>query len=326
MKIEATRTRGQLRCLGFTLVELLVIVSVIGLLVAITLPAVQFAREAARRAACSNNLRQLGLALNAYQSSCGVFPQGRNGAGYSFHTMLLPQLEQTGLWNSINFSVQSGMVDLTEGPSMTAMATGISTFLCPSDVIDESIPGRTNYPGSAGYALNSGPQAGVFSDGSLGGSDSFSYIGPRAVSDGMSTTVACAEWALGLYPIRDPIGSVFRTGDLTEPDEFGQFIAACENVSPLTAEIALAGKSGTWLLQGLSNTLYNHDLVVNGHSCVNGTSINLGAWTAGSRHPDGANSLFADAHVQFIRSTVALGIWRALGTRAGQEIVSSGSY
>jgi prepilin-type N-terminal cleavage/methylation domain-containing protein/prepilin-type processing-associated H-X9-DG protein len=311
---------------GFTLLELLVVVSVIGLLIALSLPAVQVAREAARRAQCTNNLRQLGIALNAYQSARGVFPQGRNGAGYSPHTMLLPYIEQVNLYNSMNFNLPFGVVDHPDGPSMTAMATTIPSFLCPSDTTGGRTQGRTNYPGNAGYALDSGPTAGFFSNRSLGGADPFAYIGPQAVSDGTSTTIAMSEWALGQFPVRDPIGSVFRTSDLTEPEEFNQFVAACEDLSPLTAEIALAGKSATWLLQGFPETLYNHDVTVDGHSCVNGTSINLGAWTVGSRHTGGVNALFVDAHVQFVRNTLTLATWRALGTRAGREIVTSDSY
>lgn len=311
---------------GFTLIEILVTIAIIGLLVGLLLPAVQFAREAARRSRCSNNLRQLGLALNAYQSTHGVFPQGRNGPGYSPHTMLLPYLEQTSLYHSINFAVDFVTVDLSDGPSMTAMTTEISIFLCPSDDTGGLTQGRTNYPGSEGYALNSGATAGLFSDGSLGGPDPFAYIGPQAVADGMSTTAAMAEWALGGSPVRDPIGPVFRTSSLTDPDEFDQFVATCANLSVPTAEIGAAGKSGTWLLQGAPNTLYNHDLVINGHSCLNGTSVNLGAWTAGSRHPGGANVLFADGHTQFVRSSLTLAVWRAIGTRAGREIVASDSY
>lgn len=310
---------------GFTLIELLAVISIIGLLVALFLPATQSAREAARRAQCSNNLRQLGLALNAYQSTHGVFPQGTNGSAYSPHAMLLPYIEQLNIYNSINFNVGGGDAQIPDGPSGTAMATEISTFLCPSDDTGGLTQGRTNYPGNGGFGLNAGPNAGLFSEGGYS-PDPLTYIGPQAVIDGTGTTAAMAEWALGRYPVRDPIGSVFRTADLTEPGEFDQFVAACESLSPLSAEIALAGKSATWLLLGYSNTLYDHDLMVDGHSCVNGHSINLGAWTAGSRHPGGANLLFVDAHVRFIRNTMAVATWRALGTRAGREIVSDGSY
>jgi type II secretory pathway pseudopilin PulG len=89
------------------LIELLVTVSVIAILVAILLPAVQAAREAARRSQCANNLKQLGVALSTYESSSRIFPHGVNGGAFSAHAMLLPQLDQSPLYNSINFGVAS---------------------------------------------------------------------------------------------------------------------------------------------------------------------------------------------------------------------------
>jgi prepilin-type N-terminal cleavage/methylation domain-containing protein len=131
---------------GFTLVELLVVIAIIGVLVALLLPAVQAAREAARRMQCANNLKQIGLALQTYESAHGTFPPGfisrvtgtwsgggndpipEAGPGWSFFALLLPQLEQPGLHNAINFNLP-----ITDAANQAARATRVSSFQCPSD-------------------------------------------------------------------------------------------------------------------------------------------------------------------------------------------------
>src|SRR5262249_20380060 len=134
---------------GFTLIELLVVIAIIAVLIALLLPAVQSAREAARRAQCSNNLKQLGIALHNYHDTVGSFPtnfwrtqNGPGGAsttpdwpGYhrcSWFTMVLPFMEQGTVYNAVNFLVpiSYGMFDAIQS---TALMTQINTFQCPSD-------------------------------------------------------------------------------------------------------------------------------------------------------------------------------------------------
>jgi prepilin-type N-terminal cleavage/methylation domain-containing protein len=174
---------------GFTLVELLVVIAIIGILVGLLLPAVQAAREAARRIQCANNMKQIGLALMNYESTYKKFPPGRlspdwsingvanasytnynsvvqtNGSGHwtgfrSVHTFILPYMEQGNIYNLINFSVPTGVRLTTNGvpsnPNYNAYAQAAGLFLCPSDpnrvrVISENSY-RYNFGGSTPFA------------------------------------------------------------------------------------------------------------------------------------------------------------------------------
>ncbi|OJW16346.1 MAG: hypothetical protein BGO49_18520 [Planctomycetales bacterium 71-10] len=309
---------------GFTLIEVLSVVAIIGLLVAILLPAVQAAREAARRGRCSNNLRQFGLALNAYEATHRVFPQGNNRPG-PMHVVLLPHLDQQPLYASFNFADDpSSSFDSPMGPNSSAMQAEVAVFLCPSDIAGP-LAGRTNYPGDAGFgatlAATPPEREGLFTE-QVG-----VYIGPAAVQDGVGHTMAASEWAIGRPSYRDPLASVYKIAPIqVQPGEFDAYVEACRSAVPETATMALIAKSAFWSSVGFCNTLFDHDLPPNGHSCSNGDGINLGVWTAGSRHPGGVHALFVDGHVQFIRETIEPATWRALGTRHGGEVVGADSY
>ena len=164
---------------GFTLVELLVVIAIIGILIALLLPAVQAAREAARRTQCLNNLKQIGIALHEYHDTHQVFPisttgslmqNGQCGSGfYSWLAMILPFVEQGNLYNSINFNI--GMMDTcsfnsssdyqvltisANHPNAQAAATPIPGYLCPSDVFEQTPVMGTAYPAPGSYAGNVG--------------------------------------------------------------------------------------------------------------------------------------------------------------------------
>ena len=301
---------------GFTLIEALVVVTIVGILIALVIPAVQAVREASRRAACSNNLRQIGLALGLYEKEHGFYPAGCTAGDYSAHVAMLPYLEQPALYNSINF--RTGTQEYAGGvANRTAGGSVLSVFLCPADTNGPDRP-ATNYAGSAGYGAQRGEDAGFFS------ASSFRQTSAAMVSDGTSTTVAMTEWVLGSTGEADPLAAVFRTRSLTAPPAFEAFASSCRDArSRGLAGVEMPTKPGRWFVGGLGHSLLNHVLAIGDASCLNGNTITYGAWTAGSRHGSGVNAVFGDGHVTSVRSSIALETWRALGTASGHEIVDS---
>lgn len=294
---------------GFTLVEILVVISILGVLIALVIPAVMAAREAARRAHCSNNLKQLGLAASSYQATYQVFPPGVGPGGFSVHVRCLPFVENVPIYSSLNFEHWAA-----SHVNVTARDTEVSLFLCPSDP-GYPVPlvfGWNNYGSCEGTGALRRASRGVYADDQP----------CRKIPDGTSQTAAMAEMVRGgLYFVRDPLAAVFRAGPERAVQEFEPFLADCVALNPATAPLGLTTKNASWMHGAPGATIYNHALTPNRVTCVNGESLR-GAWTAGSRHPGGVQVLFADGHVQFVREFVDPAAWRTMGTMAGGEIVS----
>lgn len=322
--MKAGRARGDpvSRRGGFTLIELLTTIGIVAFLAALIVPAVQMARESARRTQCATHLHQIGLALASYASGCGSFPGATNGLGYSAHSLLLPYLDQRTLFNGLNFSVHA----MEFGPgsvNQTAALTSLAIFLCPTDPPPGAVTWSSNYPVSRGvWRRNSTTvENGAFST-------------PRApwatlpsFTDGMSTTAAVSEWVVGplFLEARDPKGTVYQTPDfLVQPNQFDQFARECHNLDPATAKIGDLSKGLRWFLGDYSSTNYNHILGPNDHSCTPEVWAQYGAFPASSRHPGGVNLLFADGHVTFASQGTSIGVWRAIGTRNGAEVEGQG--
>jgi len=306
---------------AFTLLELLVVISIIGVLLALLIPAVQSARGMARKAQCLNNLRQIGLALSNYAATYDAFPMV-NSSGYSFLVPLLPHLDQAPLYHALNFNGDGW----ASAMSATGVQTQLSVYLCPADPPPswyETAFGWTSYAGNGGVGIQKYGHNGAFIN-SPG-----KCVSLREFTDGASATAAVAEWILGSGPNRDrdPLRGTFHTPEmLTQPDEFDQFAAACHSLDTATARTSLKRKGCEWARADYGMSLYNHTLTPNDHTCLNGSAYQQGAWTAGSRHPGGANVVFADASARSVRRTVDLAVWRALGSRNGGETVSSDAF
>lgn len=301
---------------GFTLIESVVVIAVIGVLVALLLVGVQAARESSRRSTCINNLRQFGIALSSYAATFGSYPGGTNGGGYSVHSMLLPYLEQQPLYSAMNFKVPVQMSAIGWA-NATAASTSLQVLLCPSD--DAGMTAGTNYPGCRGVERRDFVDNGFFA-----------FFSPRPTSerditDGTGTTVAMAEWVKGSmsFDQKDPRGTVFDVrGDLSGANKFEEFASRCEKLDVISSSVNSNNKGSVWIFGGYIQTLYSNTMNINGYSCINQGFVQEGAYTAGSRHAGGANACFADGHTQFVREDIAPSVWRALGTRNGSEVVS----
>ena len=299
-----------------TLVELIVAITVIALLIGLVIPAVQAAREAARRASCANHLHQLGIALSSYASAQGVLPMGYQGKGYSLHVAILPYLGQQVIYDAIDRNARAGVFPAPT--NLTIAQTSIAVFLCPSD--RRAPDGRTSYAGNTGVGW-----------GRYGYSSNGVFARPKQppiaiadVSDGTSHTAAMSEWVMGLWRVSDkeprhPLMTVFKAPGFRASNDLDRFAGACRDLDETTAPTAPSGKGLNWMFGDVEFTLYNHDLTIDQHSCLNGSSVQTGAWTAGSWHSHGAHVLFVDGHIGFLRDSIALAVWRALATRHGQD-------
>jgi prepilin-type N-terminal cleavage/methylation domain-containing protein/prepilin-type processing-associated H-X9-DG protein len=328
---------------GFTLIELLVVIAIIGVLIALLLPAVQAAREAARRAQCVNNLKQIGLALHNYVDSTGVLPFGQGPEptntwnGWSSLAMLMPYLEQRSVYNAINFDIPDG-----SAPGVAANATSqqvrLGGFNCPSDTDRlTNAEGHANYTGNCGSKpnMNDGVTSGVF--GGMFGPGPYvpDTIGLAAITDGTSNTAAFSERVKGIGLYNDaqgpdwmnPPGSVLRVDNL--PTDADGVYRVCFAQDPHAAGAILSSlySAGTfWHIGTPYGTRYNHVMPPNTWSCAGQHTDQAGAHTASSRHPGAVNVLFADGSVRSAKSTINVAVWRALGTKGAGEVVSASDY
>lgn len=326
------------RIRGFTLIELLVVIAIIAILIALLLPAVQQAREAARRTQCKNNLKQIGLAMHNYNDVYGALPQlthgvrnasatggwGREWGGHSVHTMFLPYFEQAPLYNQINFSVF-----WHDNPNRDLHRTKIDGFMCPSDPKPGANDGFNNYGASTGpnlgWEASMSRRTGFF--------HRRSSIRFRDVTDGLSNTIAFAEITTG-----DNDNGVFATerGDFVR----AQSVAGLNPVKPTQAQLETYGQSceagisnhrsdrglswGNPMMSGTGvNTIVTPNWKYpNCHECTGcGSGDARGVWASRSRHTGGSQHLLGDGSVRFISENLDFNLYQSIGSINGGETV-----
>ena len=333
---------------GFTLIELLVVIAIIGVLVGLLLPAVQQAREAARRAACINKLKQLALAANNFENVYKEFPSASknnvfNGMGtfwehYSFLVAMLPFIEEQTLYDNMVTSIKANQAPWGVGSSNVNL-TSIDALLCPSELHkDRSTDGghsygRTSYHGNRGDLLlseDNGDQRGP-----IGGGGKHFRI--SEITDGMSKTVLFAECAIG------------AANEATMPAGVAMGITHGWNTAPATCFAAFSGTTYTTPLNTANSVGVNWCRKEEGftlmytHAAPNSPRCTINhEWTlyppASSYHPGGAVAAFCDGSTAFVDDSIdsgdpsvaatsktgpsIRGVWGALGTVNGGEVAS----
>jgi prepilin-type N-terminal cleavage/methylation domain-containing protein/prepilin-type processing-associated H-X9-DG protein len=330
---------------AFTLVELLVVIAIIAILIGLLLPAVQRVREAASRAKCSNNLKQIGLSLHNYHGVYSVFPPGKDHdykgkvpgapvyARWSIHSHLLPFLEQDNLWASINFDFppetpgMGGVINFMpayQNPgreNAAACRMKVSLFLCPSDSAyePEDWPGQNNYYASQGvdFLCDLSEKQASTVDPQAAPDGPFYYLSQTRfahISDGTSTTAFFSEKRRG-RGTHDPYTDMFTMPNQTTLDAtFNTCSSLPKTATPLTEK-----QGFSWVMGEMCCTTYNHVATPNAKTCAGigfpGNMSNMAMQVPpSSRHPGGVNVLFGDGAVRFIEDGIDLTTWRAIGT------------
>ncbi len=338
---------------AFTLVELLVVITIIGILIALLLPAVQAAREAARRTSCVNNMKQLGLATHNFQAAFGIYPPSfviepktslsTNNGSWSIHGRLLPYVEQGNAYTRVRLDLAwDDPINRNTGvPTMR-----IPTFLCPSEVNDtvrvDSGGAPKVYPQN--YGFNFGTWFVYNPLTNQGGNGSFyvnSRLTPAAFADGLSNTLCAAEVKAFTPYFRN-------TGDPgpaipSSPADLAAFASGAQfKLGPTTNSNTghTEWPDGRVHHSGITTTFTPNRPVLYQHSDGNTYDIDYNsqqegksdtqpthaAVTARSYHPGVVNVVLMDGSVRSVSDSIRLDIWRGLSTRNGREVIQANSF
>lgn len=314
---------------AFTLIELLVVIAIIAILMALLLPAVQNAREASRRTACKNNLKQLGVALHTYIDQFQTFPPGSvrryvgafpPGGGswqtsqLSWMTRLLPYLDQKSIYKQINWSQEPG----DQGaPNSTLRNVRLGIFRCPGDGTKDGSSnshGPTNYVTCIGHTTDDS-QGFTPAQNTEGVMLIDSYTSIGMIRDGTSNTMVLSECLVNEPWVVRYAGNV-------------ALYTACQTgtAPAVTANNATGGRGYSWFFAEsnqawtYSTRLPPNDKATANHECEDFTTT--GVFAARSRHVGGVHVLTCDGAIRFVGDNIARNVWQAVGTKSGREPIS----
>jgi prepilin-type N-terminal cleavage/methylation domain-containing protein/prepilin-type processing-associated H-X9-DG protein len=305
MRTTRCRLSHRRRRCAFTLIELLVVIAIIAVLVALLLPAVQQAREAARRTQCKNSLKQIGLALQNYHGTQNGFPPGYIslfdssgndiGPGWGWGVMILPELEQAALQSSL------ALTQPIEAPAnANPRVMSLAVFICPSDSV------RTPWSAVTRDALGN-PMATICDVAAANYVGAFGVSEPGVDGEGVFFRNSFVK----MRDIRDGSSSTMLVGERSQKWCEATWVGAVTNAEMFPP----SGSPAVPVTENAAGMVLGH--TSDGPPNAAGTECN----EFSSLHGSGAQFLFADGHAQFISSSINRAVFRALSTRAGGEVV-----
>jgi prepilin-type N-terminal cleavage/methylation domain-containing protein len=295
---------------GFTLVELLVVIAIIGVLVAMLLPAVNLAREASRRSSCANNVKQLGIALHTYHDTFRKFPFGWSDRGAGWTTMILPQIEQQPMYDSLGFN-EADNWDTDNTNNERACCTFIQAFRCPSMSgryfeNNQGIPERMpcSYRGVASSTADAD-------------NPNESIVGRSMENidlEGIFYTCSATKMA----DVIDGLSNTFMVGESYFESDFSQdggvidfWYIGSPQIDPCSCSTGAGGDEYSEFC-GSTGVPFNARAI----ATTNGHYKEL---SFSSFHPKGAHFVLADASVKFVNFNVSGPVYKAAGSRSGNE-------
>jgi prepilin-type N-terminal cleavage/methylation domain-containing protein len=328
---------------GFTLVEMLVVITIIGILTALLLPAVQSARESARRSTCTNNLKQIGLAMQKYEGSTGAFPAATLGFGYDgaplnsgWMTALLPHLEQPDLYRLYDRSLSwfalstTDALNVVHSGNLAAVSIRVKVFECPSSPTTERVISGT----SASPWLDSNKMTISYTaattdyvgSGGLMGGMAPNYVTVPAGVDPAVYTMNCGGIALvngrKITEIPDGTSNTIMVNEMAGRPVYYKAGKADETSTFISSNLNCCGAWAASNYMGFRGFTYD-GLVSPGPCGVNAANSRGGIYAF---HPSGANSGFADASVHFLSDNIDIAVLVALITRDGHEVIDASQF